>query len=94
MRRKIFRYIKQLFRKYKIGKEYWIDIKDIKIPKNYKLHNIKQSKWNHKLKYWFETGEFESFILLRKDFTLIDGYSSYLIANKYDLDFVPVYFVD
>ena len=39
MRRKIFRYIKQLFRKYKIGKEYWI-------------------------------------------------------ANKYDLDFVPVYFVD
>lgn len=25
---------------------------------------------------------------------LVDGYSSYLIADKYDLGVVPVYFVD
>lgn len=92
--KKIVRFLKMLFRKYELGYEYWIDLKDIKVPKHYKRYNIKQLKWNSKLAYWIETGEFESTILLRRDFTLVDGYSSYLIANKYDLSIVPVYFVD
>lgn len=90
----ILKFFKRFFKKYEIGYEYWIDINDIKIPKYYKNHSINPNKWNRKLDYWLSTGEFESFILLHKDFTLVDGYSSYLIAYKYDLGVVPVYFVD
>lgn len=91
---KIIRFLKMLFGKYEIGHEYFVNVKDINIPEHIKKYKIKPSKWNHKLKYWLEIGEFESFILLHRDFTLIDGYSSYLIAKKYNLDVVPVYFVD
>lgn len=90
----ILQNFKRFFKKYEIGYEYWVDINEIKIPKHFKKHDIKQSKWIRKLNYWMSTGEFESFILLHKDFTLVDGYSSYLIAYKYDLGVVPVYFVD
>lgn len=91
---KIIRYLKQLFGKYDPGYEYWIDLNIIKIPNHYKKHHINKIKWNKKLLYWMETGEFESIILLHRDFTLVDGYSSYLIAKKYDLAVVPVYFID
>lgn len=36
---KIIRFINKLFKKYKTGYEYWIDIEDIKIPKHFK--NVK-----------------------------------------------------
>lgn len=92
--RKIIRFFKYLLGRYEVGYEYWININDIKIPKHIKNNKIKPHKWHSKLKHWLETGEFESFILLRRDFTLVDGYSSYLIAEKYDLEFVPVYFIN
>ena len=49
-----YEYNKQFFNKflgkYKIGYEYWIDIKDIKIPKNLEKHKMKQQNgivsWN------------------------------------------------
>ena len=40
------------------------------------------------------TGEFESPILLNRNFELIDGYTSYIIAKTENLHKVPVYFVD
>lgn len=92
--KKILRFFKRFFSNYEIGCEYWVDIADIIIPKYLKNKNICLKNWNQKIAYWLETGEFESFILLRRDFTLVDGYSSYLIAEKYDLEFVPVYFIN
>ena len=53
-----------------------------------------EKKWNHKMSYWLRTGEFESKILLHRDFTLADGYSSVKIAYLKGIDKVPVYFID
>lgn len=86
--------MKRLFGKYEIGYEYWINLKDIKVPKEYKLSRIGTKLWNHKMGYWLKTGEFESKILLHRDFTLVDGFSSVKIAYLKDIDRVPVYFVD
>lgn len=90
----IIRFIKELFGKYEIGYEYWVYTKDIKVPSRYKRTKIGSAKWNHKMGYWLKTGEFESPILLHRDFTLADGFSSMKIAYLKGIDKVPVYFVD
>ena len=92
--RKIIRYIKSLFGKYEPGYEYWVKLKDIKVPKRFKMSKIGRKKWEHKMRYWQNTGKFESIILLDKNFNLIDGYSSVKIAYLKDVKYVPVYFVD
>ena len=92
--KEIIRFIKKLFGKYEIGYEYWVYLKDIKVPKEYKLSRIGTKRWNHKMGYWLRTGEFESKILLHRDFTLADGFSSVKIAYLKKIEKVPVYFVD
>ena len=92
--KKIIRYIKSLFGKYEPGYEYWVYTKDIKVPKYFKLTKIGTKKWNHKMEYWLRTGEFESDILIDRDFNLIDGFSSMKIAHLKNIEKVPVYFVD
>jgi hypothetical protein len=88
------RFIKRLLGKYEVGYEYWVDLKDIKVPHYFKLTRIGLKKWNHKMGYWLRTGEFESKILLHRDFTLADGFSSVKIAYLKKLERVPVYFID
>ena len=88
------RYIKSLFGKYEPEYEYWVYTKDIKVPKSYKCTKIGTEKWNHKMGYWLRTGEFESKILIDRDFNLVDGYSSLKIAYLKNIEKVPVYFVD
>lgn len=90
----LIRFAKSLFGKYETDCEYWVDLKDIKVPYWYKTTRIGLKKWNHKMGYWLRTGEFESKILLHRDFTLADGYSSVKIAYLKGIDKVPVYFVD
>ena len=94
MMKGIIRYIKSLFGKYEPGYEYWVYTKDIKVPNYYKSTKIGTKKWNHKMGYWLRTGEFESDILIDRDFNLVDGYSSMKIAHLKGIDKVPVYFVD
>lgn len=94
MLKRIIRYIKSLLGKYEIGYEYLVRLSDIKIPSYYKKTKIGNAKWKRKLKYWRNTGQFESPILLHRDFTLIDGYSSVKIAKIKHIDKLPVYFVD
>ena len=86
------RWIKSLFGIYDHKYEYWVYLNDIKVPIGYKLSKIKKSKWLRKLNYWKNTGEFESPIILDKDFNLIDGYSSVKIAYVNGIEKVPVYF--
>ena len=88
------RYIKSLFGKYETGYEYWVYAKDIKVPKSYKRTKIGTKKWNRKMGYWLRTGEFESKILIDRDFNLVDGFSSMKIAYLKGIEKVPVYFVD
>lgn len=92
--RKIIRFVKRLFKKYEIGYEYWVYTKEIKVPLRYKRTRIGTAKWNRKMDYWLKTGKFESPIVLHKDFTLADGFSSMKIAYLKNIDKVPVYFVD
>lgn len=94
MGNEIIRFIKRLFGKYEIGYEYWVNLKDIRVQNYYKHTRIRKDKWNRKMGYWLRTGEFESPILLYRDFTLADGYSSVKIAYLKGIDKVPVYFID
>ena len=92
--KEIIRYIKSLFGKYETGYEYWVYAKDIKVPKSYKFTRIGTEKWNHKMEHWLRTGEFESKILIDRNFNLVDGFSSMNIAHIKNIAKVPVYFVD
>ena len=94
MMKGIIRYIKSLFGKYESGYEYWVYTKDIKVPSSYKMTKIGHEKWNRKMRYWMKTGEFESKILIDRNFNLVDGYSSMKIAHLKGIEKVPVYFVD
>lgn len=88
------RFIKKLFGKYDSGYEYWVYTKDIKVPSSYKMTKIGNEKWNRKMRYWMKTGEFESKILIDRNFNLVDGFSSMKIAHIKEIEKVPVYFVD
>lgn len=85
---------KKLFGKHNTDNAYWVSLSDIKVPWYYKKTKVGKEKWLHKLNYWRETGEFESKILIDKDFNLVDGYSSVKIAYVNGVKHVPVYFVD
>lgn len=90
----IIRFIKKLFGKYEPGYEYWVYIRDIKVNPEWKRTKINKEKFTKKITYWYKTGEFESKIILDRNFNLIDGYSSVRIAEIKGIDKVPVYFVD
>lgn len=91
----IIRHIKRLFGKYEPGHEYWIYRKDITIDPEWRKTKVGYSKFKRKNQYYDRTGEFESKIVLRRsDMQLVDGYSSFLIAERRGIDKVPVYFVD
>lgn len=90
----IIRFIKKLFGIYENGYEYWVYTKDININPSWRETQINKNKLKRKMEYWFRTGEFESQIILDKDFNLIDGYSSFYIVESNGIDKVPVYFVD
>lgn len=79
---------------YKPGHEYWVNISRIHIPSDWRQTEIGANKWNRKLNYWRNTGNFESKIKLDRNFNLIDGYSSIKIAEFTGIDKVPVWFIN
>lgn len=72
--------------------EYWINLSDIIISKVFMVHKPRRIKFLQKLDWYLKRGKFQSPILLDHNFVLKDGYTSYLIAKKFDLGKVPVYF--
>ena len=88
----LIRWIKQLLGKYEPGYEYWIPIDQIVITPDFARTRIGEKKWKRKKRYYYQTGQFESPIILTKDFILLDGYSSYRIAKYVGLEKIPVYF--
>lgn len=90
----LFRKLRMLFCKYEVGCEYWVRIDDIQIIPQFKEHQPKFQKMADKWNYYRTTGSFESPIKLMRNFTLVDGYTTYLLAIKDGLKEVPVYFVD
>ena len=59
-----------------------MQINDIKIYPCYEEHPPKPEKMEHKAQYFEQTGHFQSEIILDKDGYLIDGYTSYLLAQQ------------
>ena len=88
------RFIKRIFGVYETGYEYWVYLKDIKISPQFEETPPRFKKMGRKWSYYKNTGEFESPIILNRDFELIDGYTSYIIAKKSEIDKVPVHFAD
>lgn len=90
----IIRFVKRLFGIYETNHEYWIHTRDIRVDPKWRETRIGQEKFKRKMIYWYRTGEFESDIILDKNFNLIDGYSSVRIAEIKGIQKVPVYFVN
>lgn len=78
----------------KSGIEYLIDPEDIKVPGYYFKTKIGHEKYERKKRYYIDTGEFESIVKIRrKDWELVDGYSTYVLAKMFGQK-VPAVFVD
>lgn len=67
-----------------------VKISDIKIDYWFIKTPPKQSKMQNREKYLLENGEFKSLIILNKNNKLLDGYTSYLLAKKYNIQNVEV----
>lgn len=92
MLKKIILKIKSYFGIYENGYQYMIKRKKIKIPYSYLQSKINKKKWQRKWYIYKTTGEFDSPIIIDRNFNLIDGYSSVKIAYLNNIDKVPVYF--
>ena len=88
------RFIKTLFGKYETGYQYWVYLDEIKIPEDFKKTPPKFEKLSKKFDYFMERGELQSKIILTKDFTLVDGYTSVIVAEAYGIEKVPVWFIE
>lgn len=76
------------------GEPYKVKVSDIVIPAEFKECPPKFKKMAYKREYFRRNDRFESKIILSRDFLLIDGYTSYLLAKENDMKHVEVYFVD
>lgn len=90
----IIRFVKKLFGIYETGYEYWVRLDDIQIQPSFLRTPPKYEKMKEKWNYYRRNGEYESKIILHRDFTLVNGYTSYCIAKRQGMDVVPVYFGD
>lgn len=63
-----------------------IDLKNIKIPK--KFTKPRKEKLDHRFKYYEINNCFEVPIVIDKNYMLVDGYTSYLIAKKHNMKLV------
>ena len=73
---------------------YKVKESDIIIPEEFKATKPRFEKMIQKRKFYRKNNRFESKIVLNKDFLLIDGYTSYIIAKENGMKYVEVYFVD
>lgn len=76
------------------GESYKVKLSDIVIPVEFKESPPKFKKMIHKREYFRRNDRFESKIILSRDFLLIDGYTSYLLAKENGMKHVEAYFVD
>lgn len=63
-------------------------LNDIKIPEYFKKPN--KRKLNNRIVYFRKTGELPTPIVVNVENVLVDGYTSYLIAKKFNLDTVDI----
>lgn len=66
-----------------------VDIKNIKIPKHFTKPNA--AKLKERFDYYKQNKRFKKPIIIDNNYTLIDGYTSYLIAKNYNKTSVIVH---
>ena len=85
-----------IFRKFfkkKPDVEYWVSIGDVDITYDFQLSSPRIIKFKRKEREFLKNGTLGK-IILNQNFELVDGYCSYLICKKHEMDKIPVYFVD
>lgn len=65
-------------------------LKNIKISKEFKMKYPKTLKLISKMEYYLRNNKFEQPIIINKDNVLIDGYTSYIIAQMLNKKWVRV----
>lgn len=89
----IFKFIEKLFSKNKVeGIKYTIDTKEIIISQDFKEKRVRGIKLSKKFAFFDKYGRFESKIILDENYVLLDGYTSWIIAQTYKIKRVPVFF--
>lgn len=76
------------------GEPYKVKVSDIIIPEEFKATKPRFKKMIQKREFYRKNDRFESKIVLNKDFLLIDGYTSYIIAKENGMKYVEAYFVN
>lgn len=76
------------------GEPYKVKASDIIIPEEFKATKPRFKKMIQKREFYRKNDRFESKIVLNKDFLLIDGYTSYIIAKENGMKYVEAYFVN
>lgn len=67
-----------------------INIDEIKLKKCFKRRKPKQGKMELKEQFYKEHGYFEDRIILKSNNRLLDGYTSYLLAKKYNITKIEI----
>lgn len=70
-----------------------ISMDNIKIPDYMKNSPPSDQKIAKRLLEFYHTGQFRTFVSVRPDGTLIDGYTAYLVAKRMELDRIYAVFV-
>lgn len=92
---RFIRFLKSLFGFYDAGIEYWVPIHSIRIDPDFRKHDVKPKKMQKKMEYYLVHNTFQEEIVIRRDdWMLLDGYSSFRIAEIEGMTKVPVKFVD
>lgn len=66
------------------------DIANIKVRQCFKKSEPNKEKVKHKEDYYKKTGKFDGDIVISSKNKLVDGYINYLIAKKYNIQYVKV----
>ena len=65
-------------------------LKNIKISKEFKMKYPRTLKLISKMEYYLRNNKFEQPIVINKENILVDGYTSYIIAQMLDKKYVRV----
>ena len=76
------------------GEPYKVKVSDIIIPEEFTATKPRLKKMIQKREFYRKNNRFESKIVLSRDFLLIDGYTSYLLAKENGMKYVEAYFVN
>lgn len=70
-----------------------VKLDDIIIPRSFEKKKPKLDKLTERMEYFEQTGLFYVPIVVTDDLVLMDGYTSYLLAKKYNLTKVKVEYI-